>query len=133
MDSGTEGITKLLGHDKRKADRVIIPLGLFFFLPQDQSWTGPLQINDIGGHGLKFAYDRELEAGTELNLKITFPEPSERAVNAKAKVAWCKLKNPTTHFIGVEITSMPKEDRKRYVQYICEKIILTHLTKAETS
>lgn len=133
MDLETEGISRLLSSDKRKSDRLVIPLALFFSLPEEQVWNGPLQILDIGGHGLKFASGQSLKTGTELNLKITFPENAQRFIQARAKVAWCKLKCPATYFIGAHITSMQPEDRRRYISYICEKIILTHLKTKNVS
>jgi len=133
MDLRTEGISQLLSSDKRKSDRLTIPLGLFFLLPREQTWNGPFQILDIGGHGLKFAFNQELKAGTEFDLKITFPERTQSFINAKAKVAWCKLKSPTIYHIGAHITAMQQKDRRRYVLYICEKIVLTHLKKNHVS
>ncbi len=121
-------IKKLLTQDQRRSERLNLPIKIFYCLPPDSRWIGPIAIDDIGGHGLKFKIPERLTKNTELNLKISLPDDSNPII-VKGLVMWSK-KTPekqNIYEIGIKFRKMNYQDRQKYVKYICSNILLKYL------
>jgi len=123
-------IKSLISQDKRKSDRLNLPLKIFYKLPSSSEWIGPLTIENIGGDGLRFRSRTKLNKNTEITLEIELPhEP--KPIPVKGKIVWCEeisLKRLNYH-IGVEFSKMRYQDRRRFVKYIGRNIITEYLNE----
>lgn len=84
---------------------------------------------DISGGGLMFETDRDIPAGSELELEIYQPSNSEKkiifSVHAAAKAAWTKSiekdvfeEGENRYQVGVEFSEIKEEDRQRIVNFV---------------
>lgn len=119
-------VRKFLSEDKRKSERLALPLLILYNFPPQEEWLGPLLVDDISGHGLKFTADSAIEKDSLFNLKILLPDDTMRPIAFEAQVYRC-VKNKQKYSIGVKFHKMNYVDRRRYVKYIGEKILLKHL------
>ena len=126
MNLKVSDVRKFLSRDKRKGDRLVLPIKILYKLRAPEEWFGPLLIDDISGHGLKFNTDTKIDKDTILNLKIIFPDQTIKPIVLESEVCWC-VKNKQGYSIGVKFHKMSYSKRKEYVEYIGEKILLEHL------
>lgn len=128
MSLKIEKIKTLLLKDKRKTERLFLPIKVFYSEPGESKWRGPIPIEDIGGGGLKLKDKKRIKRNTELNLKINLPDES-KPILLKGEVVWCKRGTPKNAYsMGVKFHKMNCEDRKKYVSYICKKILFEYLS-----
>jgi Tfp pilus assembly protein PilZ len=120
-------IRKFLAQDKRKSERLRLPLKIVYILPSGKKWTKAASLEDISGRGLKFASNEKIELGAEVNLKITFADEPDKPVLADASVLRCDRVKPRLYRIAVKFHKMNHNDRRRYVEYLCENILLAYL------
>ncbi len=84
---------------------------------------------DISGGGLMFETDRNIPAGSELELEIYQPSNSGKriifSVHVIAKVAWIKgiakdafEEGENRYQVGVEFSEIKEEDRQRIVNFV---------------
>lgn len=84
---------------------------------------------NIGGGGLMFETDRDIPAGSELELEIYQPSDSGKnvifSVHVVAKAAWTKEiekdafeEGENRHQVGVEFSEIKEEDRQRIVNFV---------------
>lgn len=84
---------------------------------------------DISGGGLMFETDRDIPAGSELELEIYQPSGREKevffSIHAVAKVAWIKgiakdtfEEGENRYQVGVEFSEIKEEDRQRIVNFV---------------
>lgn len=109
--------------DQRKSDRISIPI-VFYMLGPDNKWIGPIPVDNISGHGLKFSSSKEIDKNTKLNLKLIFPEENNKPINVNGIVRWCSKSRLDAYNIGISFDKMNYEDRKKFVNYIGEKLLL---------
>ncbi len=131
-----EDIKSLLAKDKRKSDRIFIPLKIFYHLPSSRKWEGPIAIDDISGGGLRFKSTKKLLKGKELTFKINLPG-NKTPLTFKGAVIWCKLLHPLRllkdepkqkkYLVGIKFKKMSHADRQKYVKYICGELLAAHL------
>lgn len=136
MNSKLEDIKLVLSKDKRKSDRLLLPLQISYAFPHKQKWIGPFTIDDIGGGGVRFKSKRKLKKNTEISLKIELPE-SDKPIICKGQVIWCKKisppqlkecrENELIYLIGIKFHKMNFYDRRRYINYICKNILIHYL------
>lgn len=117
---------EFLSEDKRKSERLALPVKILYSFPPLEEWLGPLLVDDISGHGLKFTADSPIEKDSVFKLKILFPDEAMRPIVVEAQVYWC-VENRQGYSIGVKFYQMNHTDHRRYVEYIGEKILLKHL------
>ena len=132
-------IKKLLSEDKRKANRLALPIKIFYLLPNETKKIGPVTIVDIGGGGVRFQSKERIKKDTVIDLKIYLPHRSS-PVAVKAEVIWCKKvpspkkKRAKTsrdiYGIGVRFRKMNYKNRREFVGFICENILSIHLTRS---
>lgn len=115
--------------DKRKSDRLALPIKISYTALPENKWSKPILIEDISGYGIKFIHTKAIDLGTELNLKIIFPEELYNPIKVKAVVAWCISSDRNTYRIGVHFNKMDFEDRKRFIEYMSDKLLVAHLDK----
>ena len=128
MDDKLKRLKQAIEQDKRKSDRLSLPIEVFFSLLSSDDWFGPVSIDDISGHGLRFSCDKELDKGSELRLKvISADEPNP--FFALGKVVRCE-KEDTGFMVAIKFENMEHEERRRFVSYMCDKILL-HKLKEE--
>jgi c-di-GMP-binding flagellar brake protein YcgR len=84
---------------------------------------------DISGGGLMFDTDRDIPAGSELELEIYQPSNSGKniifSVHAAAKVTWTRgiekdafEEGENRYQVGVEFSEIKEEDRQRIVNFV---------------
>ena len=127
MTNKIEGIRKLIADDQRSSERLKLPVKIFYspatWYPV---WTGPVTVDDIGGDGLKFTTGTKLDKDSKLKLKIVFPGPGAEPIVVTGHIVWSKDEG-TRHSAGVKFYRMNALDRRRYVEYICDRILLKFL------
>jgi hypothetical protein len=128
MKPGKTDIQDFLSSDKRKHERLALPIAVFYALKakadeRSMAWMTPVEVVDIGGHGMKIRSPHTLTTGTVLDLKIDFSDGSSPIVFT-GEVAWSsQCPDTKIYCIGVKFYKMQHEDRKRFVSYMCENII----------
>ncbi|MBN2483166.1 MAG: PilZ domain-containing protein [Candidatus Omnitrophica bacterium] len=133
MVLGIEKIKKLFIKDKRRSERLILPVTIDYSLknpPTESSWTGPITTDDIGGGGLRFNAATKFKKGALLNLRIHLPHRVD-PMYVQSEVVWYAKSGEdekTPYFIGVEFRKMKADDRREYVNFICDKILTNYLT-----
>jgi len=126
-----------IAEDKRKAERLSLPIKFSFALhelPLDVSspeWIQPFRVDDVGGNGLRFISINKIERNTSISLKIILPDNSKPIIFTGESV-WCQAisdANCSTkiYAIGVKFHKMNHEDRKRFVGYISDQILLQYV------
>lgn len=116
--------------DKRKSDRLALPVKMAYTVLPENKWSKPILIEDISGHGIKFIHTHAMDLGRELNLKIILPETdANKPIFVNASIVWCKPAKRGAYQIGVNFNKMEPEDRKRFVQYMSDKLLVAHLDK----
>lgn len=129
MDTKIANLRRFLLEDKRKSERLKLPVKIAYTLPPGKKWLKVISLEDIGGSGLKFATDEKIEPDAELNLRITLTDETNKPLSAAAAVLRCSKVKPRLYHIAVKFHKMNYQDRQRYVEYLCEKILLTYLKK----
>lgn len=120
-------IKKLLLQDNRKTDRLTLPLKVWFCLPFETQWHGPVSLNDISGNGLQFTSSTLIEKNSQLRLKVDLQD-SKKPIIIPAEVIWSKkLHIPKTFTIGVKFIAIPEQDNDRFVEFLCDHILLAHI------
>ena len=135
MNSGKDEIRDFISKDSRRCERLSILVNLFYSYTTSTAWIGPQPVEDVGGDGLRFRSKTEIAENTELRLKINLTG------DKKPIIFMCKVKRcennvktedlPTQntegdYSIGVKFFKMDQEDRQRYVNFICGKIISSY-------
>ncbi len=126
MNLTVEGLKKLISEDARKSDRLQLPIKISYLINPQGEWSKAYPVEDIGGNGLKFCSTVPLTAHTAIKVKLFFPEPHLEPIVVKAEVAWSKH-GGKCHHVGVQFKKMQYEERKKFVSYICERIILKEI------
>lgn len=75
---------------------------------------------NLSGHGLLILSPVHIKPGEELELIIKIPG---KAIHAHAKGIWCKKEDNGCFQLGVCFIKMPQDERRWYVNYICENIL----------
>jgi c-di-GMP-binding flagellar brake protein YcgR len=120
-------IVELVYSDKRKGERLYLPLNVFYSLSEDSRPVGPVVLDNISGGGLKFVSAYALKKNSELYLTINLLD-GHKPIKCKATVSWSQHSySNNMYYIGVKFSNMAKSDRQRYVSYICEKILTKYL------
>ena len=112
--------------DKRKSDRLKLPIQIFYSSVSQGPWVGPVDVNDISGGGLSFISPLKLALESQLLFKIVFPEKNNPPIFSTGKVIWLG-KSGSCHKIGISFGKMDLPDRKRYVEYLADKILLSNI------
>jgi len=137
MESNIKKNKVLLLEDKRKTERLSIPVQFYFSLfplPLDVSspeWVKPFRVDDIGGNGLKFICINKIERSTVISLKIILPD-NPKPILFSGETVWSQCisdRNCSTKLYanGVKFHKMDHEDRKRFVGYISDQILLHYI------
>ncbi len=137
MTSKKDEIKELLSQDSRRSERLSVPVYLYYSYISNTDWIGPQSVEDVGGDGLRFRNEHGIEMDTELRLKINLTnDPNPLVFNCK--VVRCEknenpeqlpsAKNEDQYSVGVKFYKMEHNDRQRYVNFICGKILSSYLT-----
>ena len=113
---------KVLQADKRKTERLLSLIKIFYKVPPADEWLGPFSIQNISGDGLGFVTAKKLEKDSVLLLKLFFPEEHQEPIMITATVCWVMI-GQGGYWLGVKFHKMNYGDRKRYVAYLSEKIL----------
>ncbi|MDR4496421.1 MAG: PilZ domain-containing protein [Candidatus Scalindua sp.] len=135
MNSGKDKIKDFISKDSRRCERISIPVNLFYSSISDTEWIGPQFVEDVGGDGLRFRSNTEIAENTELRLKMNLTS-DDTPIIFMGKVARCEnniktenlpsQNNEGDYSIGVKFYKMDQEDRQRYVNFICGKIVSSY-------
>ncbi|MCM8781003.1 MAG: PilZ domain-containing protein [Candidatus Omnitrophica bacterium] len=125
----TQRLAQLLSKEKRRSDRLGLPIKISYCLPKENKWEGPLYVINASGGGIRFITNKNIEENTELDIKIIIPKESRNPISLKGTVVWCRKKYPNSkdYYVGVKFHKMQDDDRRRYVVYLCENILLHNL------
>jgi c-di-GMP-binding flagellar brake protein YcgR len=75
---------------------------------------------NLSGHGLLILSPLNIKPKEELKLKISI---QGKPIHIKAQSVWCSKREGNIYKLGLSFTHMSHEDRKIYVNYICENIL----------
>jgi c-di-GMP-binding flagellar brake protein YcgR len=131
MNTKLEMIKKMLATEKRKSDRLDIPVRVYYSAAVAKKWEGPAKTINISGRGLSFLSNDKIAKNSKIKLKMIFPEPVLGTIECKGICAWSK-KSEAGYQTGIEFSEMSQQDRKIYVDYIAEKILLKSLEFSKT-
>ncbi|MCM8824124.1 MAG: PilZ domain-containing protein [Candidatus Omnitrophica bacterium] len=131
MKPSLENLKKRLLKEKRQSERLNSAIKIFYSLPPSSEWIGPILLIDISGGGLKFKSDKKIKRDTEINLKILLTNDSQPIIT-KGKITWYRessLGNKKLNYVlGVEFYKMNRDDRVKFVTYICDNILNKYLS-----
>jgi len=140
MDSGKDEIKDFISKDSRRCERISIPVILFYSYISGTEWIGPQPVEDVSGDGLRFRSKTEIAENTQLRLKINLTKNHDPII-FMGKVARCEdnvttanlptQNNEGDYSIGVKFYKMDYEDRQRYVNFICGKIISSYFNNED--
>lgn len=120
--------------DRRKADRLHVPVRVTYRIKRDAhlDMTGNTTVSDLGGGGLRLMVSEETPLDTVCELTIHLPEDAQ-PLTATGTVTWCRKRGGTgkgAFEIGVELTTMGRQERERYYQFICDRLLDHYLDDA---
>ncbi|OQX79800.1 MAG: hypothetical protein B6D56_06390 [Candidatus Omnitrophica bacterium 4484_70.1] len=120
-----------LSKERRRTERLTLPLNLLYRIPPSPQWITPLKLEDIGGDGLKLRVKKRIKKGEELELRLEIPQ--EEFIYVKGEVIWNKRVEVSSqkfeYRVGIRFHKMKYFERKRFVSYLAEKILDEHLTE----
>ncbi|RKY40495.1 MAG: hypothetical protein DRP76_01805 [Candidatus Omnitrophota bacterium] len=120
-----------LSKERRRTERLTLPLNLLYRIPPSPQWITPLKLEDIGGDGLKLRVKKRIKKGEDLELKLEIP--SQESIYVKGEVIWNKRVEVSSqkfeYRVGIRFHKMKYFERKRFVSYLAEKILDEHLTE----
>ena len=119
-------IVRMMSQDKRKSERVELAVILYYRLTGEAEWQGPHAAVNISGHGISFILSKEIAKLTEVDLKIVLPQDPQRPIEVKGEVIWVSPFGGR-YRLGVRFFKMKEDDRRRFVSYICDTILVTYL------
>ena len=115
--------------DQRKTERLLLPVQIYYSLPKQDAWNGPVDLENISGNGLRCTVDKKFPLNTELDIRIFLPTESSAPINAKGKVVWIQKLSSQSNLIGINLIKMPPDDRRAYIEFLSDKILIKHLDK----
>jgi hypothetical protein len=120
-------LQNIVSQDKRRSDRIPVSLNIYFSLPSSASaWQGPLFMQDLSGHGLRFLSPRLIRKSSRLNLKIELPGLKSPII-CKGEVSWTKKDiSKNAYHIGARFDKMATEDRQQFVRFIFQELLKRH-------
>ena len=115
--------------ERRKFPRVEDNIFILVSLKTDHADEFKAFTREISGGGLMFETDRDIPAGSELELEIYQPSNSGKriifSVHVIAKVAWTRgiekdafEEGENRYQVGVEFSEIKEEDRQRIVNFV---------------
>ncbi len=109
--------------ERRKSDRFVSNVRVFYKIDLKSPWIGPVRLEDISGHGMKFATSQILRKDALLNIKIELPD-GKNPIIFSSVVAWCQPSlTPSFYSTGVKFSKMQIDDRRRFVKYACASLL----------
>lgn len=117
---------KKILEERRKAQRLNIPLQIKYKLLTKKRILEEVFCQDISGGGLKLRLKESLTVGQRMEVLLYFPN-DPNPVTAKSSVVWCKrrlTKKKGPFFdIGVKHIKINPKDKERFVFLFCEMMI----------
>ena len=136
MSAKIDAIKIFLSNDQRKTERLLLTINIYYSIPPQGKWIGPLALNDIGGKGLGFKIPQRIKKNTPLHLKIELPTET-KPIEAQGRVAWCKRITPPKrkakdtqsrlYNVGIQFTVMSEDDRQKFTTFFTESILSSFL------
>lgn len=125
MEKKIEEIVRLLSQDKRKSERLELAVTVYYRFPGETDWQGPTTAVNIGGYGLSIILGKEIAKLAKLDLKIVLPQGPQRPIEVEGEVVWV---NPAEgrYRLGIRFFKMKEDERRRFVSYICDNILVTY-------
>ncbi|MBD3245994.1 MAG: hypothetical protein GF333_03190 [Candidatus Omnitrophica bacterium] len=124
----------LLAKEKRKTDRVTLPLEMEFAMSGRNRWHRPLAIEDISGGGMRFLSPVPLTRGQVISLKLKLPD-EQKPFSVDADVIWNSQPENThsgsssypAYLTGIRFHKMSPQDRQKFVFYVSRTILSEYL------
>jgi len=126
MKKKIEDIVRMLSQEKRKSERLELAVSVYYRPPGEVDWHGPYTAVNISGHGISFILGKEIGKHTEIELKIVLPQDPQRPIEVNGEVIWASVFEGR-YRLGVRFFKMKEDDRRRFVSYICDTILVTYL------
>ncbi len=107
--------------ERRRYVRLNIPLEVSYSIQGEKGTRYKSTTKNISPNGVRFVLEKELPAGTILDIGIIVPSKSE-PIPIKAKIIWSKKefeKGKDTYDAGFEFVHIPEESKKEFFQYLC--------------
>lgn len=122
-------LSAFFSKDQRKSERLLLPVQIYYSLPKQEIWNGPVDLENISGNGLRCILDKKLPLNAELDIRIFLPSDSSAPIKAKGKIIWIQKLNAQSYLAGINLLKMPPEDRRAYIEFISDKILIKYLDK----
>lgn len=115
---------KLKYKDKRKSERLSIPLKMEYKVLPRQKILIETFSRDISGGGLRITLDHPLKIKDRLKTILYFPNETH-PITAISKVIWCKRnkEDKNAYDIGIKYIKVIPKDRDRFVFLFCEMMV----------
>ncbi len=120
----TKKLQELLDRERRKSERLSLPVTVLFSRPPAARWTAPVSVADIGGGGIAFRCRERLPENAELRIRIRLERPPD--ILLKGEVRWCR-KSGNAYLAGVKFRKMNSDDRRRFLNYFGDQIMRAFL------
>jgi hypothetical protein len=138
MVSKTEKVKKLLAVDKRTTERLNAGVSVHYLPEGAEKWVTPISLCDISGGGIRFIISHPLDKNIPISLKIDLLD-GQSPIVCDGDIVWRENieqtkvsartapKDKKGYAIGVKFYNMPPEDKKRFVLFLSEKILLKYV------
>jgi Tfp pilus assembly protein PilZ len=129
--SAKEQLGLLLSQDKRKTERVGIPVYLTYTDSFKTLFSPKIQIEDISGGGLKFSDSQKIKNHAVLYLHL-YLSPKAPPLTIEGEVIWCtkvpaRNKQKYLYNKGVMFHKMNCQDRREFVSFLSNQILSSYL------
>jgi len=129
--STKEQLRLLLAQDKRKTERVDIPVFLSYRESLETAFSPKTQIEDISGGGLRFSDSRKLKKHAVLYVQL-YLSPQTPPLAIEGEVIWCtkipaKNKQKYLYNKGIMFHKMNCQDRREFVSFLSNQILSSYL------
>lgn len=119
-----------ISKEKRKFERLPIKMPVYYRFDTDSTWRGPVNIDNLGGGGLKMRVKDKVNNNTVLYLKIHLPD-GKHPLEFRGEIIWNKtLSDTSIYSLGLKFFKMLPADRQRFIKYISSSILNLYLNSS---
>ncbi len=107
--------------ERRRYVRLNMPLEVRYSIQGEKGSAYKSFTKNISPNGVRFAVEKELPAGTILDINIIIPTKSD-PIPIKAKIIWSKKgveQEKDVYDAGFEFVNIPEQSKKEFFQYLC--------------
>lgn len=107
-------------NNKRRADRIAVPMKIKYRLKQYPYLAGEVEAKDISGGGLQMKIPTHLKKRDQVELALKF---QERTIKATGEVAWHKKIDDAQEIVGVKYLKIAPNDKEDFAILFCDTMV----------